>query len=172
MGAQAESDAEYFARTGYHYGPRPGETPIAVRPEGTPLRVGPFGARPSASGYISDAGGGYISGPGSGTSDSILARLSNGEFVVNAGAVSRIGTNYLHSLNRMAEGGLIGSLPNFANGGLVGGGTPVHLHLGGKEFALAGAPSVVNELVVEAQRSQMRSAGLKPSWYGARPSGA
>lgn len=35
------------------------------------------------------ATGGYISGPGSGTSDSIPARLSNGEFVVNAQATKR-----------------------------------------------------------------------------------
>ncbi|BBT40994.1 phage tail length tape measure family protein [Pseudomonas putida] len=33
--------------------------------------------------------GGYVSGPGSGTSDSIPARLSNGEFVVNAEATKR-----------------------------------------------------------------------------------
>lgn len=33
--------------------------------------------------------GGYVSGPGSGTSDSIPARLSNGEFVVNADATRR-----------------------------------------------------------------------------------
>jgi hypothetical protein len=32
--------------------------------------------------------GGYISGPGSGTSDSIPALLSNGEFVVNAAATA------------------------------------------------------------------------------------
>lgn len=35
------------------------------------------------------ATGGYVSGPGSSTSDSIPARLSNGEFVVNAKATSR-----------------------------------------------------------------------------------
>lgn len=35
------------------------------------------------------ATGGHVSGPGSGTSDSIPARLSNGEFVVNAQATKR-----------------------------------------------------------------------------------
>lgn len=35
------------------------------------------------------ATGGYVSGPGSSTSDSIPARLSNGEFVVNAKATAR-----------------------------------------------------------------------------------
>lgn len=35
------------------------------------------------------ATGGYVRGPGSGTSDSIPARLSNGEFVINAASTSR-----------------------------------------------------------------------------------
>lgn len=35
------------------------------------------------------ASGGYVSGPGSGTSDSIRANLSNGEFVTNAAATAR-----------------------------------------------------------------------------------
>ncbi|WP_332729192.1 phage tail length tape measure family protein [Pseudomonas sp. ESBL2] len=35
------------------------------------------------------ATGGYVSGAGTGTSDSIMARLSNGEFVVNAAATKR-----------------------------------------------------------------------------------
>jgi hypothetical protein len=40
------------------------------------------------------APGGYIRGRGSSTSDSILARLSNGEFVVNARAVGRLGVGF------------------------------------------------------------------------------
>lgn len=40
---------------------------------------------PTTAGY---AAGGLVTGPGSGTSDSILARLSNGEFVVNAAAAA------------------------------------------------------------------------------------
>lgn len=38
---------------------------------------------------IKRAAGGYVSGPGSGTSDSIPARLSNGEYVINAAATSQ-----------------------------------------------------------------------------------
>src|SRR4029077_9570055 len=77
------------------------------------------------------ARGGYVRGPGSGTSDSILARLSAGEFVVNSASVRRLGTSFLSGLNGFAAGGLVG-IPRFAGGGLVsGGGTPVHLHLGG-----------------------------------------
>lgn len=58
------------------------------------------------------ATGGYIRGPGTGTSDSILARLSNGEFVVKADAVRRYGADFLHRINNM-------QIPKFATGGLV-----------------------------------------------------
>ena len=43
--------------------------------------------------------GGYVSGEGTGTSDSIKARLSDGEFVVKSSSVSGVGTNFLNTLN-------------------------------------------------------------------------
>lgn len=58
------------------------------------------------------ATGGYISGPGSSTSDSIPARLSNGEFVVNAASVKKYGVDYLHAINT-------GRAHHYASGGLV-----------------------------------------------------
>lgn len=66
------------------------------------------------------ASGGYVSGPGTTTSDSIPARLSAGEYVLRAEAVRRVGVDFLHALN----GGLFGprrSGPRlaFADGGLV-----------------------------------------------------
>ena len=112
------------------------------------------------------AGGGRVRGPGTGTSDSVLARLSNGEFVMRSAAVDHWGPQLLSAMNSLR-----GPLPGFAEGGLVGAtasGTPVHLHLGGQSFALSGSQSVVNSLVVEAHRQRMRSAGTKPSWYGGR----
>jgi TP901 family phage tail tape measure protein len=54
------------------------------------------------------AAGGYISGPGSGTSDSIPARLSNGEYVLRAKAVDALGVDTLDMLNYAEK---------FANGG-------------------------------------------------------
>lgn len=45
--------------------------------------------------------GGLVSGPGGATSDSIPARLSSGEFVVRASAVSRHGVDFFNSLNNM-----------------------------------------------------------------------
>jgi hypothetical protein len=43
--------------------------------------------------------GGYVSGEGTGTSDSIKARLSDGEFVVKSSSVSGVGTDFLNTLN-------------------------------------------------------------------------
>jgi hypothetical protein len=59
------------------------------------------------------ASGGHVHGPGTGTSDSIAAWLSNGEFVVSAAAVRSVGVNFLQMLNNLRA-------PGFAMGGLVG----------------------------------------------------
>ena len=57
------------------------------------------------------AAGGYITGPGTGTSDSIPAWLSNGEYVMRAAAVRKYGVSFMHRINqnRYAGGGLVGS---------------------------------------------------------------
>lgn len=62
------------------------------------------------------ATGGILRGPGTGTSDSILARLSNGEGVINARAVQYYGADLIHQLNnlrtpRFATGGVMGNVP-------------------------------------------------------------
>lgn len=44
-------------------------------------------------------GGGEVSGPGTGTSDSIPARLSDGEYVLNAETVKMVGEDYLDKIN-------------------------------------------------------------------------
>lgn len=59
------------------------------------------------------ASGDMVRGPGTGTSDSILARLSNGEFVVRAAAVQHYGPELLRRINQR-------TLPAFAAGGEVG----------------------------------------------------
>jgi hypothetical protein len=58
---------------------------------------------------VSKATGGMIYGPGTKNSDSILAALSTGEYVVRADAVSHYGTEFLNALNskrlgRFADG--------------------------------------------------------------------
>jgi hypothetical protein len=50
---------------------------------------------------ITAATGGYISGAGTGVSDSIPAMLSNGEYVIRANAVSRYGVDFMNAVNNM-----------------------------------------------------------------------
>ena len=63
----------------------------------------------AAAGILGAATGGYVSGPGSSTSDSVPARLSNGEYVMRASAVQAYGKDFFDSLNAKgyARGGLV-----------------------------------------------------------------
>jgi hypothetical protein len=85
---------------------------------------------------IDFAAGGMISGPGTGTSDSIPAMLSDGEYVIKASSVRSLGVDYLDKLNK-------GYVPGFAMGGLVGD-TPA------PAFSAGGGVNV-DYTVVEAQ---------------------
>jgi hypothetical protein len=81
------------------------------------------------------AEGGLVKGPGSATSDSIPARLSDGEYVVNAGAVKAIGLPALEAINRGLRIPAISTVQpqRYASGGLVhggGSGGAMDLHLG------------------------------------------
>jgi TP901 family phage tail tape measure protein len=57
------------------------------------------------------ASGGHVRGPGTATSDSIPAYLSNGEYVIKAAAVAKYGTSMFDRLNAMhfAQGGQVGA---------------------------------------------------------------
>ncbi|MDR5825788.1 phage tail tape measure protein [Caballeronia sp. LZ043] len=63
------------------------------------------------------ATGGHVTGAGTGTSDSIPAWLSNGEYVMSADAVRRIGIGALDAAN---EGRHVNGAARFASGGYVG----------------------------------------------------
>lgn len=81
------------------------------------VHIKQFGTIPKISDGLAE--GGLVRGPGSGTSDSIKARLSNGEFVVNAKATAKF-LPLLHTINnRYAKGGRVGSMPRFQTGGRV-----------------------------------------------------
>lgn len=104
------------------------------------------------------ATGGLIRGPGTGTSDSIPAYLSNGEYVIRAAAVRQLGAGYLDLLNNGIR------IPRFADGGLVGavaGITPARPeHLGSLDISiggsapvtLQGAPDALRELSLAARK--------------------
>ena len=51
--------------------------------------------------WLGLAGGGHVSGPGTETSDSIPARLSDGEYVLNAEAVKMVGKDKLDHINAL-----------------------------------------------------------------------
>lgn len=129
------------------------------------------------------AAGGPIGGPGTGTSDSILARVSRGEFIIKARAVSHYGAGLFAALNNMrlprelpgfSMGGLasaIGSalgpsrLPAFAAGGSVGGGRPINLSIDGKTFGLVAPDDTADSLSRFVMSKRVRSSGTRPGWY-------
>lgn len=88
------------------------------------------------------ARGGYVSGPGSSTSDSIAAWLSRGEFVVKADAVRKWGVGFFQSLNSLR-------MPGFADGGLVEG-------LAGAMDALSPRPLVAQTLLASGGGAKSR----------------
>ena len=94
-----------------------------ISPSGTLANrfLGARGMAPAAA-----ASGGYITGPGTSTSDSIPAMLSNGEYVIKASTVDRLGVRNLDALNNMrgfAKGGVVGS---GRSGELMGGGDVIN----------------------------------------------
>lgn len=118
---------------------------------------------PDAPGFAS---GGSVSGPGTGTSDSILSWLSNGEFVLKAAAVRRYGLGFLHRLNNM-------QLPAFASGGLVtpsvpslsaesGGaasGAPLYITLNGQQYQATVSGSDAPSFRKALMREKMKRGG-------------
>jgi hypothetical protein len=68
--------------------------------------------------WLAAAEGGYITGPGTGTSDSIPARLSNGEFVMPAAKTKM----FLPMLEQMRSGdkSIFANAPRYHTGGIVG----------------------------------------------------
>jgi hypothetical protein len=109
-------------------------------------------------GVVPTGVGGIIRGAGTGTSDSITARLSNGEGILTAAAVRKYGANFVHSLNRLAKG--------YATGGIVGGASTGEiasraLGLGPKPAAASPQPArvrIINGIDPSVTTSHMDSA--------------
>ncbi|MDF3290746.1 aggregation-promoting factor C-terminal-like domain-containing protein [Streptomyces silvisoli] len=103
--------------------------------------------------FTQHAAGGLITGPGSGTSDSIPAWLSNGEFVVNAKSTSKF-LPLLHSINS-----------HFASGGLVGGDMGVMWSLGDQR-SIAEQMAMLNQIQQAQAAAQATALG-----HGVGPGG-
>lgn len=103
------------------------------------------------------ATGGYISGPGTGTSDSIPAYLSNGEYVIRAAAVRKLGKNALDLLNRgipiprFADGGMVGAVSSMQPAGPQSLGT-LDISLGGETFQVFTNAPQADQLRIAAKK--------------------
>lgn len=110
------------------------------------------------------ATGGLITGPGTGTSDSIPAMLSNGEYVINAAAVQRLGTAYLDTLNspHYAEGGQVGT----PSAGAAGNAGSVTLNVSAMDassfmdFLRGGGMDSIKQMLFDGTRDFTTDAGV------------
>lgn len=130
---------------------------------------------------VAAAGGGHIKGPGTSTSDSIPALLSNNEFVQRAAAVRKYGVGFMRSVNnltfpddfvdRFAGGGLVGGsfamspVLRMADGGGVNGGPRniLNLSLDGEQFnGLRADDDTMGRLQKRAIKKSLSP--RKPNW--------
>ena len=94
---------------------------------------------------IEFAGSGPVDGPGSGVSDSIPARLSDGEFVITAKATEEIGEDNLMAMMKEAEA-KADERQNVAYGGMIDEeDQAVPLPTQGSKVALGNVPNVVKQ---------------------------
>ncbi len=110
---------------------------------------------------VHSATGGYITGPGTGTSDSIPAMLSNGEYVLRSSAVDRIGVGALNALNS----GAISSMES-AGGAVAVGGSTVVMNVSAmdassfRDFLSSGGLAEVKQALFEDNRQFAAEAGV------------
>lgn len=101
------------------------------------------------------ADGGRISGPGSGRSDSILAAVSNGEFIVNA-KQTKEWEPMLRAIND-------NKLPKFRDGGKVGGGNVISMGeramVSGRKGSGSADVAALAEQVTDMSRTMSKALG-------------
>lgn len=96
-----------------------GDPKLAARWAGHTLFGMDFGSK--TKGKFGFATGGFVAGPGTGTSDSIPAMLSNGEYVITSQAVNRIGRDNLDAINagRVPDLGSSGGVTAISGGNVT-----------------------------------------------------
>lgn len=95
------------------------------------------------------AAGGLLRGPGSDTSDNLLAWLSPGEYVVRAAAVRHYGAGLLSAINSL-------QMPKFAAGGAVSSQTINLSWPGGGPFEVSASPQIAGQMVSLFQREALK----------------
>ncbi|GGY81097.1 hypothetical protein CP967_08670 [Streptomyces nitrosporeus] len=95
---------------------------VTVGDSSAARKAGSYGStlKYASGGLVGYPGGGMVTGPGTGTSDSILAQVSNGEFVVRAKSVAKYGARFLAAINEGRLG--MASTMSGAGGSLAGAG--------------------------------------------------
>lgn len=117
------------------------------------------------------ATGGYIAGPGTGTSDSIPAFLSNGEYVLTADAVQNVGLPLLDAVNsgrvgHFATGGLVRANGSGSKGTAVPVGNSVTLNVSAldaasfMEFLQKGGMDIIKQLLFDGDRDFTTESGV------------
>lgn len=117
------------------------------------------------------ATGGYIAGPGTGTSDSIPAFLSNGEYVLTADAVQNVGLPLLDAMNsgragHFATGGLVRANGSGSKGTAVSVGNSVTLNVSAldaasfMEFLQNGGMDSIKQLLFDGDRDFTTESGV------------
>lgn len=117
------------------------------------------------------ATGGYIAGPGTGTSDSIPAFLSNGEYVLAADAVQNVGLPLLDAMNsgragHFATGGLVRANGSGSKGTAVSVGNSVTLNVSAldaasfMEFLQNGGMDSIKQLLFDGDRDFTTESGV------------
>jgi tape measure domain-containing protein len=153
--ASAQAQAEYLELSRQFWAQNPAYQPVypvfaasgsAQIGAGTDLAPVTF----DADGLPQYAAGGLLRGPGTGTSDSMLARVSNGEYVVNAAATRQF-LPLLQSINRMR-------LPRFATGGPVATSPTAsyRFDLNGRSISGSGPADQVTAFASELRREVLR----------------
>lgn len=117
------------------------------------------------------ATGGYIAGPGTSTSDSIPAFLSNGEYVLTADAVQNVGLPLLDAVNsgrvgHFATGGLVRANGSGSKGTAVPVGNSVTLNVSAldaasfMEFLQNGGMDIIKQLLFDGDRDFTTESGV------------
>jgi len=148
---------------------------------------GQIGGRRHYGGAFADGGsigGRYVRGPGTGTSDDVIIRASNGEFVSTERAVRRFGIRFFEGLNRGVLD--VGALPRFAGGGAIGPTAPIasaaptassvtleqNVHFLGsimsREILMREMGPALRQMAIEATSNIVRQLGLQPGAVAAR----
>jgi hypothetical protein len=102
------------------------------------------------------AGGGYVRGPGGPKSDSILAWLSDTEFVMQASAVRKFGVGFMNAINHGVMPSLK-SLRGFSMGGLADGLNRSMSQLAIPRFATGGLAALPVAAAASSQGEGMTS---------------